>query len=187
MTRIYPLLTHSSSLNTPTLAWYFLFSQLRSFTSLQKNPSQNSRANPCMQAGYFCMIEVSKNISFVETFSPRIRDTAAAYALGILFFFSPFNTSDKFPQVSGTSNADSRTEERRATQLRFRAKGPAQKERTAKHILRTHASWVTSQLPFRKSKTHPQRDKQLGLNIQGSSIIMTRKYLIIFPLFLEYL
>src|SRR5947209_6677859 len=45
MTRIYPLLTHSSPLNTPTLAWYFLFSQLMSFASLQKTPSQRELAH----------------------------------------------------------------------------------------------------------------------------------------------
>src|SRR5437870_2924306 len=29
-------------------------------TGLQKNPSQNCRVNPCIHAGFFCMMELSK-------------------------------------------------------------------------------------------------------------------------------
>ena len=44
----------------PTRARYFLFSRFMPLSSLQKNPSQNSRANPCIHAGFFCMMELSK-------------------------------------------------------------------------------------------------------------------------------
>jgi hypothetical protein len=47
-------------LNTPTLAWYFLFSQLMSFATLQKTPSHNSCVNPCIHAEFFGTLEVSK-------------------------------------------------------------------------------------------------------------------------------
>jgi hypothetical protein len=38
----YPHLTHTSPLNTPPLAWYFFFSRLESFTSLQKTPPKTA-------------------------------------------------------------------------------------------------------------------------------------------------
>src|SRR6267143_4354025 len=38
-----------------------------SFTSLQKNPSQNSRVNPCVHGGFFGTLEVSKKYSFFDS------------------------------------------------------------------------------------------------------------------------
>jgi hypothetical protein len=94
MTRIYPLLTHSSPLNTPTFAWYFLFSRLMSSRAFKKPLSKQSH-KPLHSCGVFLYDEgIKKTLVLLKPTSTGTKSTVAADALRFLFFFSRLFSPD---------------------------------------------------------------------------------------------